>query len=398
MHSDDQRLAKKRIPTNSMQDLAVDGNVEQLTAALRGLFNASQVKTFTQPVRGVEFTGNLVSDADSTFSLLRERFESLGYTPYLEQDGQAQVLRAFEGVARPKPLNAWVNLALLLLTIASTVLTGALNEGINPLTDPAGLLRGIPFAFTVMVILGTHEMGHYIVGRKYKADVSLPYFIPLPGFLFGTMGAVIVQRSPFQDRKSLFDVAIAGPLAGLIVAIPLLIIGLAASPVQPIQPGGLFEGNSLFYLGLKYLIFHRLLPANGLDVYLTPVAFAAWFGLLVTFLNLIPIGQLDGGHVLYALLGRRAWPIATFLSQLLLVVGGLGIVGEIFNIPVLAQNFWSGWFIWGILTTWMRPQHPPPLNDISPLGPVRTALGIFAIVLFVLLFARIPLSMTPILY
>jgi membrane-associated protease RseP (regulator of RpoE activity) len=293
---------------------------------------------------------------------------------------------------------------------------GALQESTQPvssvqdllslvvgmLTHPAQLLPGVPFAFTVLIILGTHEMGHYIVARRHKANVSLPYFIPLPIISpFGTMGAVIVQRSPFEDRKSLFDVGLAGPMAGLIVALPLLIIGLATSTVQPYstEAGSFFEGNSLLYVGLKYLVHGRLLPANGLDVYLSPVAFAAWFGLIVTFLNLLPIGQLDGGHVLYALLGRRAWPIANVASKLLLFVGALGFAGEFMGIGFLAQNFWSGWFIWGLLTNvMMRPNHPPPLNDLSKLDPKRQAIGLFAIVVFFLIFTRVPFSASPVLF
>ncbi|MBN1886606.1 MAG: site-2 protease family protein [Thermoflexales bacterium] len=300
---------------------------------------------------------------------------------------------------QPQPQRAWINLALFLLTIASTLYAGALHEGADPFADPASLLRGVPFSFTLMAILGTHEMGHYVVGRRHKAAVSLPYFVPIP-IGMGTLGAVIVQRAPFENRQVLFDLGIAGPLAGLVVAVPLLVLGLASSPVVPYQAGEgfFFEGNSLFYLAIKYLVHGRLLPYGGLDVQINSMTFAAWLGLLVTFLNLLPIGQLDGGHVLYALLGRRAWPIATALSQLLLLVGGLGWAGQFLNIPWLAQNFWSGWLIWGVLTMWMRPQHPPPLDDSVPLGPGRTWLGLLAVIVFFLLFTRVPFSFEPVLF
>jgi membrane-associated protease RseP (regulator of RpoE activity) len=301
---------------------------------------------------------------------------------------------------QPRPQRAWINLVLFVLTVASTLFTGALHEGADPFANPASLLRGVPFSFTIMAILGTHEMGHYIVARRHKAAVSLPYFVPLPISMFGTMGAVIVQRSPFENRKALFDVGIAGPLAGLVVAVPLLVLGLATSPVLPYSSGegAFFEGNSLFYLAIKYLVHGRLLPYGGVDVQINSMTFAAWFGLLVTFLNLLPIGQLDGGHVLYAMLGRRAWPVAVFASQLLLLVGGLGWAGQFLDIPWLAQNFWSGWLIWGVLTTWMRPQHPPPLDDSISLGAGRTCLGLLAIILFFLLFTRVPFSFEPVLF
>jgi len=143
------------------------------------------------------------------------------------------------------------------------------------LSQPVLLLKGLPFALTLMSILLAHEMGHYIVGRRYNAPVSLPYFIPMPlAGLFGTMGAVIVQRAPFENRKSLFDIGIAGPLAGLAVALPLLILGLATSTVGPIQAPALLEGNSILYLSIKYLIFGRILPSHGVDVMLNPIAWA----------------------------------------------------------------------------------------------------------------------------
>jgi membrane-associated protease RseP (regulator of RpoE activity) len=220
-------------------------------------------------------------------------------------------------------------------------------------------------------------MGHYIVGRRYNAPVSLPYFIPMPiAGLFGTMGAVIVQRAPFEDRKSLFDIGVAGPLAGLVLALPLLVYGLATSQVGPITPGGLLEGNSILYAGLKYLIFGRMLPGNGLDVYLNPVAWAAWGGLLITSLNLMPVGQLDGGHILYALLGKRAWPVAAGVVVLLLAMGFL----------------WNGWFLWAMLALLFGARHPAPLNDVSPLDARRKLLGLGVMVLFILTFTPIPFT------
>jgi membrane-associated protease RseP (regulator of RpoE activity) len=228
-----------------------------------------------------------------------------------------------------------------------------------------------------MSILLCHEMGHYIVGRRYNAPVSLPYFIPMPILgLFGTMGAVIVQRAPFEERRSLFDIGLAGPLAGLVVALPLLVYGLATSKVGPITPGGLMEGNSILYLAIKYLVFGRILPGNGMDVFLNPVAWAAWGGLLITSLNLLPVGQLDGGHILYALLGRRAWPVAFGVVGLLVVMG----------------FFWQGWFLWAFLVFIFGVRHPAPLNDLSPMGLRRTLVGIGVLVLFVLTFTPIPFS------
>src|SRR5512136_2481681 len=311
--------------------IAFESNVQKLQAQLSDVLSVQDVQILEAPDRVVSFSGQLLRDAESAYAALRERFRALGYTPLLQRQGNGEVIIAQQGIIVARPSQVWINVALFAATVLATLLTGALNEVGQHIPEnmilrtllqqPILLLTGLPFALTLMSILLAHEMGHYIVGRRYNAPVSLPYFIPMPLFgLFGTMGAVIVQRAPFEDRRSLFDIGVAGPLAGLVVALPLLVYGLATSKVGPITPGGLLEGNSILYLALKYLIFGRVLPGNGLDVYLNPVAWAAWAGLLVTSLNLLPVGQLDGGHILYALLGRRAWPVAFGVVGLLLVM------------------------------------------------------------------------------
>jgi membrane-associated protease RseP (regulator of RpoE activity) len=242
---------------------------------------------------------------------------------------------------------------------------------------PALLLTGVPFALTLMTILLTHEMGHYIVGRRYDAPVSLPYFIPLPmPGSFGTMGAVIVQRAPFEDRKSLFDIGVAGPLAGLVVALPLLVYGLMTSQVAPITLPALLEGNSILYLAIKYLVFGRILPSQGVDVMLNPIAWAAWGGLFITSFNLLPIGQLDGGHTLYALLGRRAWNVAMGMVALLVVL----------------SLRYPGWLFLAFLALIVGVRHPAPLNDLTPLDLKRKLLGIGVAILLILIFTPIPFT------
>jgi membrane-associated protease RseP (regulator of RpoE activity) len=367
-----------------------ESNVSKLQAQLRDVLSVNDVQVLETPDRVVSFRGQLLRDAESAYAILRERFWTLGYTPFLRQQGDSQVVVAQQGVIVPRSTRAWVNVALFAATLLATLLTGAFNEvaGMAPtpesivpmmLRQPTLILKGLPFSLSLMSILLAHEMGHYLIGRRYNAPVSLPYFIPMPIVgLFGTMGAVIVQRAPFQDRKSLFDIGVAGPLAGLVIALPLLVFGLATSTVAPIQPGGLLEGNSILYLVIKYLVFGKILPGNGVDVYLNPIAWAAWGGLLVTSLNLLPIGQLDGGHILYSLLGRRAWPVAMVLVALLVVMG----------------FFWQGWFVWAILVLVFGVRHPAPLNDLTPMGFRRTILGIGVLVLFVLTFTPIPFSQT----
>jgi membrane-associated protease RseP (regulator of RpoE activity) len=216
----------------------------------------------------------------------------------------------------------------------------------------------------------------------------------------GTMGAVIVQRAPMRDRKAIFDIGIAGPLGGLIVAIPLLILGLAISDVgtpadYDMSPGLLLqkEGDSLLYMGIKYAVKGEILPSPGddvwqqRDVWLSPIAYAAWAGLLVTMINLIPVGQLDGGHISYALLGRRGWTLGHVLIGGMMVWGGW---------LVLNGNGGGGiWLMWSFLNLVANRRHPPPLNDASKLGWLRIALGVLMLVLFVLLFMPVPTQLIP---
>jgi Zn-dependent protease len=351
--------------------------VDKLRTQLAGIFSIALVDVPQPPDEAIRFRGYLQLEPETAFAELSRRFEPLDYTATLtrdEENGGQDVLVAVRGVARPKPSRAWINGVLFVATVFTTLLAGSFYEG-------GGLLSGIPFAFTLLLILGTHEFGHYFVARYHRAAVTLPYFIPfpsLPGMLsLGTMGAVIQLRSPIRDRKQLFDIGVAGPLAGLLVAIPLLILGLSQSPVQPPPSNGTYlqEGNSLLYLGLKYLVHGRILPAEGLDVSINSMAYAAWIGLFVTCLNLLPMGQLDGGHVAYALFGRRAWILARTTAVALFALAFLG---------------WQGWFLWVILPLIFGLRHPPPLNDHTPLDSRRKLLGVGMIIVFILVFIPIP--------
>lgn len=331
----------------------------------------------------IAFRGKLLTDSDAAFSAIRPRFESLGFTPTLERDHDQDVVTALPGIIQVRESNPLVNLILFLVTVVTTFLTGALNQsGFNP-------IDGVFFSVSMLTILGAHELGHYFVARYYKAPVTLPYFIPMPPLIspIGTLGAVIRLKAPFVNRKSLFDVGIAGPLAGLVFAVPILFIGLAMSPVGTCPvPGQCFqEGNSLFYAFAKYVVFGRFLPANGIDVQLSPVAWAGWVGLFVTALNLLPAGQLDGGHVTFALLGRNArwlgWATIVILAILSLPLGSL-------------YPGYQGWLIWVALIYLTGVDHPIPLNDISDLGLGRTLLGIGAWLIFILLFTPLPFSIS----
>ena len=270
------------------------------------------------------------------------------------------------------------------------------------------LFGGVAFAATLMTILVCHEMGHYVLARRHGLDVSLPYFIPLPPMVsLGTLGAVIKMRAPIRDRNQLIDVGAGGPIAGLVVAIPLLIVGLSLSPVGPIEPGGSQEGNSILYGTLKLIMFGRWLPADGVDVQLHPMAFAAWVGLLITMINLIPIGQLDGGHVMRAGLGDRHERLSAILHRALL--GVALIAGGYLFMLARADGAGSGaalgfaawgatpWLVWAIALAVMRnlaggEYHPPVTGP--PLTPGRRRLATVMIVVFVLLFAPVPMRPT----
>ena len=326
----------------------------------------------------VAFGGDLLVSPPRALELLEARFKPFGYTPFLRREQGMVFLRALPLAEVTETGNPLVNLLLFLATCVSTVWAG--SGTLNPFAEPTRLLAGVPFAFTLLSILGTHEFGHYFTARYYKASVSLPYFIPAPPpFIFGTLGAIIKMRSPARDRNSLFDIAVAGPLAGLVIAIPALLLGLSWSRLIPIPPGfgGLVFGDSLLMRFLVYLTFGPVPP--GMDVLIHPVGLAGWVGLFVTALNLFPVGQLDGGRIAYALFGaqHRKVSIATFVALLL-----LGVLTGAMN-----------WIMWAALLFFLIGfHHSPPLNDLIPLSPGRRILGAICLVLLVLLIPPVPIE------
>jgi membrane-associated protease RseP (regulator of RpoE activity) len=375
-----------------------ESTIERLRRPLSRLMRIEGYEILKPPDDLIAFQGRISGDTGTAFDRISEAFEQQGYTAMLRHgdDARHRVL-AVRGVHESDSSNPWVNVALFLATLATVLFIGAtqalqyteLVRGVEVSLDFASILShlhwGIPFAATLMGILLAHELSHYFVARRYGSPVSLPYFIPMPNLL-GTMGAVITQKAPMRDRKALFDIGVAGPLGGLVFAVPLLVLGLSLSVVQPPPPGldtALQEGNSLLYIALKYVVFGQILPSNGQDVWIHPVALAGWAGLLVTMINLIPVGQLDGGHVSFALLGRKAWTVGYVLIAAMLGWGGF---------LLLSGNQAGGfWALWGFLNLLLNRKHPPPLNDVTPVSPRRVALGVFMLVIFVLLFMPAPL-------
>jgi len=283
----------------------------------------------------------------------------------------------------------WLPILLLAATALSTMAIGArleYNFGLGlPAyrtdTDifpflwiwrhPALLVLGVPFAAALLGILLAHELGHYLACRYYRLDATWPHFIPAPT-LIGTLGAFIAIRSPFRNRREVFDVGVAGPLAGFVVAVPVLLLGLARSPVQLGHPAGALEFG---WPPLLAWILHAAKPgAAPAALVLSPLARAAWVGLLATMLNLIPSGQLDGGHLLYAFFPRLHRWVSWVMAALMLYMG---------------WRFWTGWYLWAALLASMRARHPyvPPG---APLGAVRVVLAVVALLILAATFIATP--------
>lgn len=269
----------------------------------------------------------------------------------------------------------YLHILLFILTFISTLLAGAFfQKGINLFREPWRIYEGLPFASTLMVILLSHELSHYFASKKHHTKATLPYFIPAPSII-GTFGAFIKMKSPIVTRKALIDIGASGPIAGFILSVIASIIGLNYSTLVPaaVAKGALNLGDSLLFSLLSRLILGS--PPDSYDILLHPVAFAGWIGLFVTSLNLIPVGQLDGGHIAYAFLGERHSVISKVIVAILLLLGLL---------------YWEGWAIWGVLMIALGLRHPPVIYWEVPLDRGRRLLGAVALVMFVITFIPSP--------
>ena len=289
---------------------------------------------------------------------------------------------------RPKP-SRW-HLILFLLTVVTTILAGAehfasfyidFGSRAPDLSTPQFILNGLWYSASILAILGAHEFGHYYACRLYRVDASLPYFLPAPLPLTGTLGAFIRIRQPIPGKRELFDIGIAGPIAGFIVAIPVLLVGMSLSRVTalPADTRGFLElGEPLLFKAAAWLFWGT--PPEGYSINLHPMAFAAWFGLLATALNLFPIGQLDGGHIAYAVLGRKS----TLLT--------LGTVACLVGLTFVS----SSWIVWTVLTVVMLisfgPRHPRTVDEDIPLDRTRLWLAVVALVMFIVCFTPAPIE------
>lgn len=358
----------------------------------------------------VRYRGRLLTeDSAAAYDQLADSVKGYNLTPLFREENGQHVIYLVHSLPAPKPNNVNVNILLFVLTVVSVMLAGAQPEGPIP-SDVWGqilllvksIFSGWPFALSLLGILLAHEFGHYLVSRYHKTPATLPYFLPLPFSPLGTLGAFIRMQGIPKNKRTLFDIGVAGPLAGMAIAVPILFLGLSLSSLDTIsaEPGQFLEGNSIFYLFAKFLVFGKMLPApvttgslppvlywisyfftgrpfpiGGTDVFIHPVAFAGWAGLLVTAMNLVPVGTLDGGHVIYALFGNKARQAYPF------VLGALIVLGFV----------WSGWWTWAFLLFWLGRVHAEPLDQITSLDPPRRAVAVLAIVLFILVFTPVPM-------
>jgi len=256
-------------------------------------------------------------------------------------------------------------------------MAGALYQGAEIFHHPRELLLGLPFSISLILILGTHELGHYIAAKRHDVLTTWPLFIPAPPIppMIGTFGAVIRIKSPITAKNALVDIGAAGPLAGFVMACIVTYMGLRSSAITPVMhgTGAMGLGSSLVFKGLTYLAVGAV--PQGFDVFLGPVAFAGWIGFFVTAMNLLPLGQLDGGHVMYALLGERQRPISLMLVVVMAVLGYLT---------------WPGWFIWAALISIIGLRHPPIQDHHIAMDNRRKLTAIASIVVFVLTFMPTP--------
>jgi membrane-associated protease RseP (regulator of RpoE activity) len=397
--------------------MITDHNLSELNAITAQYFNIEEITygSAKQPFV-VRYRGSLKDhDSQTAYDQIESAFLDHQLTALLRQEDGMINLYLMPTIEKKKEPKAGLNLVLFILTLISVLLTGGLYgyEG----AVPQGtwqfvwvlIKNGWPFAVTLLAILGAHEFGHYFAGRSHGVQVTLPYFIPFPFSLFGTMGAFINMRSLPKNKRALFDLAITGPLSGFIVSIIALVIGLNLSEVSQLPATAAagsslqMEGNSLLYLLLKYATFGKLLPqpANltgaasflywiryfftgkpfpwgAMDVMLHPVAWAGWAGLFVTGINLLPAGQLDGGHIFFTLFGektaRRIFPF---------IVGSLVILGFFSNV----------WWIWAMLLIIFGRSYAEPLDQITELDKKRKVLGYLALAIFILTFIPVPITL-----
>lgn len=380
--------------------------LNQLVKRVFRIEDVTSLDPHQQPGFLMRYRGQLLDeDSASAYDLLAGSLDPYRITPHFRIEDGRQVIYLAPKQPDPKPDKVSTNIILFVLTVFSVMLAGAQVEGPVP-NDVLGqmlmlaksIFTGWPFALSLLGILLAHELGHYFMSRYHKTPATLPYFIPFPFSPLGTMGAAIFMRGIPKNKRVLFDIGVAGPIAGLVIAIPVLLYGLTLSTTGTIDPNpnGFLEGNSLIYLLAKFVVFGQLLPApvepqgilywlqyfftgkpipfGGLDVFIHPVAFAGWAGILVTALNLIPAGTLDGGHVVYSLFGEKAKKAFPYIVALLAILGFV----------------WTGWWLWAAMLFWLGRVNAQPIDQITELDPIRKLIAYAMMVVFIFVLTPVP--------
>lgn len=327
-----------------------------------------------------EISGKILEPKEESIRSLKEILQRAGYFPFFRKEGEKEVIRLVSGfVPKEEKTEYLLPLILLLLTIFSTILIGSLNRGGNPFASPKDLILGLPFSFSLLTILGGHELGHYLTARRHGVSATLPHFLPVPHPLIGTMGAFIRIKSVIPSRKALIQVGLAGPLTGFLIAIPITIIGLKYSKIVSSEElkGGIGLGSSLIFTLLSKIFFPQIPPKT--DILLHPMAFAGWLGFFVTAMNLLPLGQLDGGHIAYAVFYKKMKIV------MLIIIGLMALLGI----------RWPGWYFWIFLVFVLGLRHPPVQDEITGLERREKIFALIALLILILTFTPFPFSSLP---
>lgn len=306
-------------------------------------------------------------------------------------------------IARPRE-RYWLYCLLFFLTLLTATVTGAAMQAdfdhnrpfdlensfplyVEMWRNPGLLLAGLPFSLTLLAILLAHEFGHYLGALYHRVDASLPYFMPSP--FLGTFGAFIRVRSPIYSKRVLFDIGVSGPLAGFVFLLPALSVGLAFSKVIP---NIAHQGTIQFGVpGLEWLLAQAIFPGvSTADIYLHPIARAAWVGMFATAMNLLPIGQLDGGHILYSFFPRRHRAVSKAIC-ILMLIPGVVLALNYAGIALPLRGMWTGWTVWGLVLLWLGRRHPI-IHDPAGLTRGRMRIGWIALLVFALCFTFEPIA------
>jgi len=355
-------------------------SVDELISRIQPYMRIGEVKS---GVRFIILEGQIYEPQTENISAIRSIFKESGYTPLFEPNDGSTVdpHRLKIGLFSLKRLRQrpWLNLLLLAVTLITTTIGGALWADVDIFHNPLLIWKGLPYSIALILILGSHELGHYLTCRHYGVPATLPFFIPfLPPF--GTMGAVI-RMGLTTNRRTLVRVGAAGPIVGFLIAVPVTIVGLMLSEVVPQGSlvGGFQFGSSLIFQLLAFLVKGPVPETSTILIH--PIALAGWLGFLVTALNLLPLSQLDGGHIAYGLFGKKR-------IYLMIAVYALMVATAFFF------KAWS-WLIWALITVIFGFRHPPASDEITPLSAADIVIAVAALIILVLTVMPIPLQIIP---